>query len=83
MKRFIFSESYDLDRAVTDAAKAAYLSTLLKHKANKLEKFQDAGQIKDWVIDQAFNSKLNKLKKSNPEAFFYWYQVYLLEITPV
>ncbi|MDB5147095.1 MAG: nucleotidyl transferase AbiEii/AbiGii toxin family protein [Mucilaginibacter sp.] len=83
VKRFIFSESYHLDRAVTDAAKAAYLSTALKHKANKLEKFQDARQIRDWVIDQSFNSKLNKLKKSNPEAFFYWYQIYLLETMAV
>jgi len=24
------------------------------------------------------NTKLNKLKKSNPEAFFYWYKIYEL-----
>lgn len=79
VKRFIFSENYHFDRAITDAAKAAYLATALKQKAKKLEKFKEPSQIKDWVIDQSFNSKLNKLKKANSEAFFYWYQIYLLE----
>jgi len=27
------------------------------------------------------NTKLNRLKKSNPEAFFYWYKIYELEFT--
>lgn len=79
VKRFIFSENYHLDRAITDAAKAAYIATVLKHKHNKLEKYKNIEQIKDLTIDQTFNSKLNKLKKGNPEAFFYWYQIYLLK----
>ncbi len=31
----------------------------------------------DLMIQQ-MNSKLNRLKKSNPEAFFYWYKIYEL-----
>jgi hypothetical protein len=32
-------------------------------------------EIREWLIeDQRFN-KLNKLKKTNPEAFFYWVKV--------
>ncbi len=34
--------------------------------------------MKDWIIDKPVNTKLNKLKKSNPEAFFYWYKIYQL-----
>jgi hypothetical protein len=60
-----------------DASKAAYLATVLRLKHDKLEKYQTAAEVKDWVIDQNFNSKLNKLRKGNPEAFFYWYQIYL------
>lgn len=78
VKRFIFSENYHLDRAITDAAKAAYLATVLKYKVPKLEKYQGLESIKKLVIDQEFDSKLNKLKKGNPEAFFYWYQISII-----
>lgn len=52
---------------------------VLQLQHTKLEKYQNAAQVKDFVIDQSFNSKLNKLKKGNPEAFFYWYQIYLIK----
>ncbi|WP_066435460.1 nucleotidyl transferase AbiEii/AbiGii toxin family protein [Chryseobacterium sp. CCH4-E10] len=78
VKRFIFSESYHLDRAITDAAKAAYLATVLRYKVKKLKKYQGLESIKQLVIDQEFDSKLNKLKKGNPEAFLYWYHVSLI-----
>jgi hypothetical protein len=32
--------------------------------------------MKDWQINGPMNNKLNKLKKSNPEAFFYWFKIY-------
>jgi hypothetical protein len=79
VKRFIFSESYHIDRAIIDAAKAAYLAVIIQQKHGKLDKYKNADQVRDFVIDQSFNSKLNKLKKGNPEAFFYWYQIYLLK----
>lgn len=79
VKRFIFSESYHIDRAIIDASKAAYIAKVIEHKTNGLQKFTDPMETRDLIIDQAFNSKLNKLKKSNPEAFFYWYQIYMLE----
>lgn len=78
VKRFIFSENYHLDRAITDASKAAYLATVLQFKQARLVKYRDLEDVKSLLIDQSFNSKLNKLKKGNPEAFFYWYQIYLL-----
>ncbi len=37
-------------------------------------------QLKDWLISEPMNNKLNKLKKSSPEAFFYWYKIYELSI---
>ena len=74
--RFIFSESYYLEKAITHASKAAYLAALIKHDADKIEKFNDPQQLKDWVIKAPMNTKLNRLKKSNPEAFFYWYKIY-------
>jgi len=35
--------------------------------------------MKDWIIGEPMNVKLNRLKKSNPEAFYYWYKIYELK----
>ena len=77
---FIFSESYHLEKAIIHASKAAYLSALILHDAKGVEKFKDPLELKDWIIAEPMNTKLNKFKKSNPEAFFYWYKIYELSI---
>ena len=48
--------------------------TLISTDEKEIHKFTTPDVIKDWIIKQAFNTKLNKLKKSNPEAFYYWHQ---------
>ena len=73
---YIFSESYYIEKAITHASKAAYLATLLKHEADAIERFDPSINMKDWIIEQPFNTRVNKLKKSDPEAFFYWYKMY-------
>lgn len=73
---FIFSENYHIEKAILSASKAAYLSTLISHNHDTIEKYANPLQMKDWTISEPLNSKLNKLKKSNPEAFFYWYKIF-------
>jgi len=80
IRNFIFSENYHIEKAIIHASKAAYITTLIKRDENKIEKFEEPMQIKDWKVEQPFNTKLNKLKKSNPEAFFYWYKIYELTV---
>jgi len=75
---FIFSESYHLEKAILHASKAAYLSALILNDTQTVEKFKNPLELKDWLIGEPMNPKLNKLKKSNPEAFFYWYKIYEL-----
>ena len=75
---FIFSEAYQIDKAIVCASKAAYLSALIKSGASEFERFVDSSQIKDWQIGQTEYNKLNKLKKSSAEAFFYWYKACLM-----
>ena len=74
IRNFIFSESFHLDRAVVSAAKAAYITAVLRTNEKELRRYTDPKEIAEWNIEQPFETRLNKLKKSNPEAFFYWYQ---------
>jgi predicted nucleotidyltransferase component of viral defense system len=78
VSRFIFSESYHIDKAIIFASKAAYISALLKYNKSVIEKFQSPAVMKDWSIGEPFLPRLNKLKKSNPEAFFFWYKIFEL-----
>ena len=72
----IFSENYHLEKAIAHASKAAYMAVLIKHNAMTISKFENPQQLKEYTIGEPLNTKLNKLKKSNPEAFFYWYKIY-------
>jgi hypothetical protein len=78
IRAYIFSESYHIEKAIVHAARAAYLAKLIGTGEKNIVRFENARQIIEWQIKAPFDTKLNKLKKSNPEAFFYWYQVYLL-----
>jgi len=79
IKNLIFSENHQIEKAIAHASKAAYMAILIKHNASSFDKFGHLQQLKDWIISEPLNTKLNKLKKSNPEAFFYWYKIYEFE----
>lgn len=82
VKSYIFSDSFHLDKAIVHAAKAAYLATLIKYHVNEIIKYDTHIDKKSWEIKFPVGhplndmNKLNKLKKSNIEAFHYWYQTY-------
>ena len=71
---FIHSEKYTLDSAIINAAKAAYLSKLLEYDINEVHHYDPdkLGDLAAQTIQQPLPTKLNKLKKTHPEAFFYW-----------
>jgi hypothetical protein len=62
------------------AAKAAYIATMLQTGVKKIAHFTNPMEVKDWTLEQPFETRLNKLKKSNPEAFFYWYKILELKV---
>jgi predicted nucleotidyltransferase component of viral defense system len=78
ISRFIFSESYYIEKAITHASKAAYLSVLIKCNATRIEKYKNSLLLENWQIGEPLNGRLNRVKKSAPEAFFYWYKIYEL-----
>lgn len=68
-------DRFSIDVAITAGAKVAYLSKLIQlGKLTTIERFKNPLQIKDWLIEDPEYNKLNKLKKSNPEAFYYWFK---------
>ena len=71
---FIFSEPYHLDKAITHAAKAAYMAQLIATNQTTFEKFKDPKQVADATIEAPHNTRLQRLKRSNTEAFFYWWK---------
>ncbi len=62
IRNFMFSESFHLERAMIPAAKAAYLTAVIKTNENELKKFSDPLEIAEWNIEQPFETRLNKLK---------------------
>ncbi len=78
LKQYIFSENYHIEKAVTHSARAAYTATLIQTGEKTIQRFTDPMEIKDWNIANQQYNKLNKLKKSNPEAFYYWFQALTL-----
>lgn len=78
LKQYIFSENYHIEKAVTHAARAAYVTSLIRTGEKAINRFTEPMEIKDWNITNQQYNKLNKLRKSNPEAFYYWYQALTL-----
>lgn len=67
-------DRFNIDEAITAAAKVAYLTKQIQSDIPiKIERFKNPLDIKDWLIEDPQYNKLNKLKKNNPEAFYYWY----------
>ncbi|WP_396191833.1 nucleotidyl transferase AbiEii/AbiGii toxin family protein [Flavobacterium sp.] len=68
-------DRFSIDEAITAAAKVAYLTKLFQsEKEIEIERFKNPLEIKDWLIENQEYNKLNKLKKNNPEAFYYWFK---------
>lgn len=68
---FIVSERYILDSAIRDSAKVAYMASLILTDNNDFVPYAQES-IRDLSGMTTLNTKLNKLKKTNPEAFYYW-----------
>lgn len=71
----IFSETFHIEKAILSAAKAFYLVSLIETDGITIEKFsgRQYERMRNWLFTDYEYTKLNKLKKSNPEAFFYLY----------
>ena len=77
VRNYIHSENYNLDSAIINASKVAYLSKLLEKEISEVQHFDanKTSQLYDAIIKEPLLTKFNKFKKSNIEAFFYWNEI--------
>lgn len=73
-------QRFIIDDAIVAAAKVMYLTSLLQQSPLLIPKrFSDAREVMTWNIESTDYNRFNRLKKSNPEAFFYLYQAVQLK----
>ena len=86
LRGYIYNDKYPVDSAITDSDKVAYLAACLLKGQFVPQKYHlgMADVAKKAEIDSSLETdlvkwtKLNKLKKSNIEAFYYWYRTFEL-----
>lgn len=71
---FIYSGYFSLDTAILCAAKVAYLVALMLRHEGSIMRFEPGLDLSAWNILNPDYNKLNKVKKSSPEAFFYFFR---------
>lgn len=74
MTGYVYHGNFTIDKAIVCAAKSAYLAALILNQRNSFERFSMDIDLSDWTIENPEYTKLNKLKKSSPESFYYFYQ---------
>jgi predicted nucleotidyltransferase component of viral defense system len=79
LEGYIISERLNIDIAIVQASKVAYMIKLLQKKKEHFVHFDKNIDLHLLEIKQPNNTKLNKLKRISPEAFWYWYNALELE----
>lgn len=77
-KGFLFDRgAYNEHKAVTDAAKAAYLATAIQYSEPNLHKYTGPECVPDgkWNFAPLLHERLNSIRKDKAEAFYYWTQI--------
>lgn len=77
IQSFIHSEKYRIDSAIVNASKAAYLSTLIANGIREVKHFDpnNIEPLRNATIEAPLPIRLNRLKRTNIEAFYYWNEI--------
>ena len=74
LRGFVYSGNFSQDSAILCASKVAALAALILKQENIITRFEKGSDLSAWNIPNPNYSKLSKLKKTNPEAFFFYYR---------
>lgn len=76
LKRFsgyLMKGFFRIEDAIAASAKVAYFTqSLFKNKSESFVLFAEKVNMSDWIITNPDYNFLNKLKRTNREAFYYW-----------
>lgn len=76
VKSFMYKEKYQIEEAIKDASRAAYLATCFEKGILDIKKYSGNPQSAVGIdISDALPAKLRKLKNISPEAYYYWSMV--------
>lgn len=70
LRSFMYLGKYQIEQAITDAAKAAYLATLIETGATSFDRYP--GTVEGMRLPGSVPTKLGKLRLPSPEAYFFW-----------
>lgn len=73
LRGFIFGSMFSIDDAILCASKIAYLSGLILNSSHTITRFTDSLDLSTWNISDPRFNKINRLKRVNPIAFYYFY----------
>jgi hypothetical protein len=73
---YIYTEHFTLDSAILCAAKTAYITRLIRKRAQKIPRYNPRDDLPSLTIEGSEYNKLNKVKKTSPESFYYFYQAF-------
>jgi hypothetical protein len=71
---FVYTERFALDSAILCAGKIAYISSLIGKRSQEISRFHPSIDLSAWEIRDPRYNRLNKIKKTGPEAFYYFYR---------
>lgn len=76
IKSFMYKGRYTIEDAIVDASRAAYIATIIEKDSNEIHRYSGKPQsVEHLSIKESLTNRLNRLKKTSPEAFYNWSKV--------
>lgn len=76
LRGFIISGNFTPDTAILCASKVTYLAALITKNENHIDRFDPGIDLSSWLVQNHSYSRINRLKKTNPEAFSYYFKAF-------
>ena len=78
IKSYMYRQNYYIENAIVDASRVAYLATCFQNGITDIQKYSPEIDLKSMEIFAEMPKQLQRLRKSSPEAFYYWARTYQL-----
>ena len=78
IKGYMYQRNYYIEHATVDAAKAACLATSFQRGVTDIPKYSQEANLSELTIFDKMPKELQRLRRSLPEAFWYWARTYEL-----